>query len=154
MNSFTPYKNGVLAACLLSVSMIASGVAADDTDKKMTRSEKAIAKYNERYIETDKTKKCVNTRRIQSTQVLSDQMILFRMRGSPDYVMKLERKCPGLFFENRFSYRLHTTQLCGLDIITVLDSFGRSRVSCGLDDFVALKERPDDAPAEVSSSKD
>lgn len=149
MNNFITYKNAIVGACAFSISMIASGVLADDTEKKMTRSEKALAKFSEQYIETGETKKCLSSRRIRSTNVLSNQMILFRMYGSTDYIMKLRSECPGLFFENRFSYRIHSTQLCGMDFITVLDSFGRSGASCGLGDFVAVKKRPDEAPSET-----
>jgi hypothetical protein len=88
-----------------------------------------------------KTVSCVRLSQIDSTQVVDDRTIIFRMRsGKPRYYKNtLPYKCPQLGFEKAFSYKTSTNQLCSVDIITVLQNFGSSfnqGSSCGLGDFV------------------
>ncbi|MBN8808927.1 MAG: hypothetical protein J0I47_11950 [Sphingomonas sp.] len=78
---------------------------------------------------------CVNTTDIQQTHVRSDQVIDFEMRGGRTYRNTLPYACPSLGFEQRFGYKLSTTQLCSVDTITVLQSGGMRGPSCGLGQF-------------------
>jgi hypothetical protein len=87
-----------------------------------------------------KTVSCVQLNRIDSTQVLDDKTIIFRMRGNnPRYYKNtLPYKCSSLGFEKAFSYKTSTSQLCSVDIITVLQNYGgglQPGVSCGLGKF-------------------
>lgn len=82
---------------------------------------------------------CIQTARIQSSRVHDDRTIDFHMAGGTVYRNTLSNRCPSLGFEQRFSHRTSTTQLCNVDVITVLYSDGRPGVSCGLGQFVPVQ---------------
>jgi Family of unknown function (DUF6491) len=89
---------------------------------------------------------CVITSRIDQTDAIDDQNIIFRMRGDQVYRNTLPRKCPGLERENRIAYESVSSRLCNIDTITVLEDFGvgfRPGFTCRLGEFVPL------SPAEV-----
>jgi hypothetical protein len=83
------------------------------------------------------SKTCIALTQIDSTNALDDQTIIFKMKGGKQYKNTLPYKCSGLKFENAFSYRTSLSQLCNVDIITVLRSGSRldSGPSCGLGTF-------------------
>ena len=79
---------------------------------------------------------CVNLRQIRETRVHGDSVIDFHMNGRKVYRNVLPNSCPSLGFEERFSYKTSLSQLCSVDIITVLRSPGlMSGASCGLGEF-------------------
>jgi hypothetical protein len=81
---------------------------------------------------------CVNITQIRESRVRSDQVIDFKVGGNKWYRNTLPYSCPSLGFEERFSYRTSLSQLCSVDIITVLQSFGGQLgpgASCGLGKF-------------------
>lgn len=83
-------------------------------------------------------KSCINRSQIRSTDVIDNQTIDFKMRNGDIYRNNLPNKCSGLAFEEAFSYRTSTNQLCNVDIIRVLDNTaGRieTRGACGLGKF-------------------
>jgi hypothetical protein len=83
---------------------------------------------------------CVQLSRVRSTSVHGDSVIDFHMGGGKVYRNTLPMSCPGLGFEERFSYKTSIGQLCSVDIITVLQSPGLSRgPSCGLGTFQPVK---------------
>ncbi len=83
---------------------------------------------------------CVNLRSIQSTRVHGDSTIDFHMGGGKVYRNTLPNSCPSLGFEERFLYKTSLSQLCSVDIITVLQSPGLSQgASCGLGKFQPVK---------------
>lgn len=86
---------------------------------------------------------CVQLRQIRATHVRSDQVIDFEMLGGKTYRNTLPNSCPSLGFEERFSYKTSLSQLCSVDIITVLQSGGGSGLmpgaSCGLGKFQPVK---------------
>ena len=83
---------------------------------------------------------CVQLRSIQSTQVHGDSTIDFHLLGGKVYRNTLPYSCPSLGFEERFSYKTSLSQLCSVDIITVLQSPGLSQgASCGLGKFQPVK---------------
>lgn len=83
---------------------------------------------------------CVSLRNIQSTRVHGDSVIDFHMNGGKVYRNTLPNSCPSLGFEERFSYKTSLSQLCSVDIITVLQSPGLSQgPSCGLGKFQPVK---------------
>jgi hypothetical protein len=89
---------------------------------------------------------CVITSRIDHTEAIDDQNIIFRMRGKEVYRNTLPNTCPGLKRENRISWQTSTARLCNIDVITVLESYGvgfRPGFTCRLGQFVPL------SPAEV-----
>jgi hypothetical protein len=83
---------------------------------------------------------CVQLRSIQSTRVHGDSVIDFHMNGGKVYRNTLPNSCPSLGFEERFLYKTSLSQLCSVDIITVLQSPGLSQgASCGLGKFQPVK---------------
>ena len=83
---------------------------------------------------------CVPLRNIQSTRVYGDSVIDFHMSGGKVYRNVLPNSCPSLGFEERFLYKTSLSELCSVDIITVLTSPGLSPgASCGLGKFQPVK---------------
>jgi hypothetical protein len=83
---------------------------------------------------TGPTVSCVSTVGLR-TQVRSDRVIDFTVAGKT-YRNTLPNACPGLGFEQSFTYQLSTSRLCSVDLITVLQEPGLSRgASCGLGPF-------------------
>ncbi len=94
-----------------------------------------------------KTVSCVTLSQVESTQVLDDKTVIFKMRGgNPRYYKNtLPYKCPQLGYEKAFSYRTSTNQICSVDIITVLHNFGggpQDGSSCGLGKFEPYTPTP------------
>ena len=86
---------------------------------------------------------CISLRRIDRTDVVDDSNILFYMKGGDVYLNRLPHRCPGLRWEKAFMYRTSMSQLCNVDIITVLDNMGfgfSPGVSCGLGPFYPISE--------------
>jgi hypothetical protein len=83
-------------------------------------------------------KSCVTISQIRSTKVVDNDIIDFHMVGGKTFRNKLPQSCPGLKFEDRFSYRTSLNQLCSVDIVRVLhDQGGRlyEGAGCGLGTF-------------------
>lgn len=83
-------------------------------------------------------KNCLNLAFIRNTKVLDDSTIVFEVRGAKYYRNDLPNRCPRLGFNNSFSYSTSITQLCNVDIITVLENFGgriQRGAACGLGKF-------------------
>ena len=87
---------------------------------------------------------CVNIRGIRQTQVRDDQTIDFMMNGGKVYRNTLPNRCPQLGFERAFGYETSQSQLCNVDIITVLVQAGgiRRGASCGLGKFTPVELAP------------
>lgn len=119
-----------LAAGLFPLLAGASALSQDDEDKPFDRT----------------PQNCIITSRIDQTDAIDDQNIIFRMRGNKVYRNTLPRTCPNLQRENRIAYETRTSQLCNVDMITVLEPYGvgfRPGFMCRLGQFVPL------SPAEV-----
>ena len=83
---------------------------------------------------------CVSLQSIRSTRVHGDSTIDFHMGGGKVYRNTLPNSCPNLGFQESFLYKTSLSQLCSVDIITVLQSPGLSRgASCGLGKFQPVK---------------
>ncbi len=83
---------------------------------------------------------CVQIHSIRETRVHGDSVIDFHMAGGKVYRNTLPYSCPSLGFEERFLYKTSTSELCSVDIITVLQSPGLSQgPSCGLGQFQPVK---------------
>ena len=101
---------------------------------------------------------CIVLRRIDTTSVIDDRIVLFYMRGDEIYENRLDRACPRLGRAGRFSYSVATGRLCQNDTITVFDPFDPAPgVTCGLGDFrpilaeeaERLEQGPDPAEDEI-----
>ena len=80
---------------------------------------------------------CISLMQIQESRVRDDWTIDFRVSGTKWYRNTLPNRCNGLGFERAFSYQTSLSQLCNVDIITVLATGGGGgpRGSCGLGQF-------------------
>ena len=90
-------------------------------------------------------KSCINRSRIRSTDVVDDQTIDFKMTNGDIYRNNLPNKCSGLAFEEAFSYKTSSSQLCSVDIIHILSQTGGqldSRGACGLGQFQKIEKIP------------
>jgi hypothetical protein len=82
--------------------------------------------------------RCVSLSQIRSTNVVDNSTIDFKMAGGKTYRNSLPYSCPGLKYEDRFSYRTSQSQLCNVDIVRVLHDYGgqlHEGVGCGLGKF-------------------
>lgn len=88
-------------------------------------------------------KNCVTISQIRSTKVIDSRNIDFRMAGGKTYRNTLPQSCPGLKFEDRFSYRTSLNQLCSVDIVRVLHDQGGQLyegAGCGLGKFQMVEK--------------
>ena len=116
-----------LAATVTTTSSIA---AQDGDGRRIDRNTPPLA------TPIGKPVSCVGLRQIRNTRVYGDQVIDFHMAGGKVYRNTLPYSCPRLGFEERFLYKTSISQLCSVDIITVLQSPDLSQgASCGLGRF-------------------
>ena len=95
------------------------------------------------YVAKGEAADCINIRSIRSTNVRDDKTIDFMMNGSKVYRNTLPYSCPSLGFEKRFLYKTSVSQLCSVDIITVLWNNGpglQPGASCGLGKFQPMEK--------------
>ena len=86
---------------------------------------------------------CVSLASIRSTNVVDNSTIDFRMAGGKTYRNSLPQSCPGLKFEDKFSYRTSLSQLCNVDIVRVLHEQGgqlTEGAGCGLGKFQMVEK--------------
>jgi hypothetical protein len=103
----------------------------------------AIAGDMARYEPVGKPVSCINTMNIQSTKILDDRTIEFKMSGRKIYHNVMDYKCSGLKSEDRFSYRVTSNSLCSVDIIHVLHDYGgqlQNGAGCGLGKFQQVQK--------------
>jgi uncharacterized protein DUF6491 len=83
---------------------------------------------------------CVDIARIDHTRVRDDRTIDVYMRGREVYRNRLPAECPGLAFEDAFTYRTSLSRLCSVDTITVLrQAGGGPGATCGLGAFQRIE---------------
>lgn len=95
------------------------------------------------------TTDCIDLIRIDRSEVVDDQTILFHMKGGKIWKNTLPYKCPRLGFERAFSHKTSINRLCSVDTITVLDTSARMPgATCGLGTFEAYTPPPKDEKSE------
>jgi hypothetical protein len=85
---------------------------------------------------------CINLSQIRNTAVRDDRTIDFIMSGGRVYRNTLPNQCGSVGFDRAFTYSTSLTQLCNVDIITVLQNVGGGLMpgaSCGLGEFIPVK---------------
>ena len=84
------------------------------------------------------TQSCVPLNRIREARVVDDKTIDFYLSSREVLRNTLPNACPQLGFEKAFTYATSLSQLCSVDIITVIIQGGgpRTGASCGLGPFV------------------
>ena len=86
---------------------------------------------------------CLPIQSIRESRVRDDWTIDFRTNGNRWYRNTLPNRCNGLGFDRAFSYATSISQLCNVDIITVIVNTGGpgpiNRGSCGLGQFTPVE---------------
>jgi hypothetical protein len=85
---------------------------------------------------------CIPIVQIRSSRVHDDRTIDFDMGGGKVYRNTLPNSCPGLGFEESFTYETSLSQLCSTDIVYVLQRYGsdvRRGAGCGLGQFLPVE---------------
>ena len=68
--------------------------------------------------------RCILSGRIDRTQVLSDRLIVFHLRGGEKYVVQFKRRCPGLRRNGVTRIERRSMQICANDTIQGLHDVG------------------------------
>lgn len=86
--------------------------------------------------------RCVQLQTIRESRVIDDATIDFYLRDGRVLRNRLPNRCPNLGFERSYTYETSITQLCNVDIITVLNQGGgiRRGASCGLGMFTPIED--------------
>ncbi len=108
------------------------------------RAEQRRKRIMERYQETGNTEACVPMRSLRQSVILDNRTIFFEATGRRGFMNRLPTECQGLLREQRFAYANSFGSLCRAQIITILDSFGRTWGSCALGDFEEWEKKPKD----------
>ena len=100
------------------------------------------AKKADPYVASGKAVSCIPLMSIRSTNVRDDRTIDFVTNNRKIYRNTLPQSCPSLGFERRFAYKTSLSQLCSVDIITVLYSSPNLQrgASCGLGEFQPMEK--------------
>lgn len=88
---------------------------------------------------------CIQIAQIDHTKILDDQNILFHLKNRKIYKNQLPHRCAGLKSADTFRYRTSQSQLCNVDVITVLNRVGGDFMpgpTCGLGMFVPYTPPP------------
>ncbi|WP_246524831.1 hypothetical protein [Sphingobium phenoxybenzoativorans] len=132
----TTYTKRACAALIALTAMAAAGLIADSASaRKPAKDDGRVA--------VGEPVDCIMPNRLRNTNVRDDSTIDFVMNNGDVYRNTLPNSCPSLGFEQRFSYRLSTSQLCSVDIITVLQTAGGNYMqgaSCGLGKFQKMSK--------------
>ncbi len=91
---------------------------------------------------------CVGITQIRQSLVRSDKVIDFEMVDGRILRSRLPYSCPQLGFERAFTYATSLSQLCSVDIITVIIQGGGPMrgASCGLGQFTPISSEAAKAP--------
>lgn len=127
----------LLAATCVAIGGVASVAISGGSVSE--RRAKALAAYEP----AGEPVNCVTLSQIRSSSVIDDRTIDFKMAGGKVYRNTLPHSCPSLGFEERFSHRTSLNQLCNVDTIRVLQSFGsglHEGAGCGLGKFQPMQK--------------
>jgi hypothetical protein len=107
-------------------------------------------------VPTGEPRMCLQLQDIRRSQVIDDRTIDFYTRSGDVYRNRLPMSCPQLGFERSFTYATSITQLCSVDIITVLMQ-GQPMMrgaSCGLGPFTPIARPGNKAPEADDTASD
>ncbi len=82
---------------------------------------------------------CIQTSRIDFTEVHDDYTIDYVMRDNTRYRNTLSNRCYSLGFEQSFTYVVRGSSLCRGETIRVLHGDGTTGSTCGLGEFVPVE---------------
>ena len=128
-----------LTSLLLALATL-SGCAAQDSDQP---SRNARGKDVPAVRVVGEPVNCIPLQSIRESRVRDDWTIDFRTDGNRWYRNTLPNRCNGLGFDRTFTYATSLSQVCNVDIITVLTNMGgpglMPRGSCGLGQFTPVE---------------
>ncbi|MFN7053067.1 MAG: hypothetical protein ACK4NH_13200 [Gemmobacter sp.] len=135
MKRTTPF---LIASLALPLTLALAGCAAgDNKGNDGHRADIPKAKV------IGKAVNCLPIQSLRESVVRDDWTIDFRTGANTWYRNSLPRRCNGLGFERAFSYGTSLSQVCNVDIITVLvnnaGSGPMTRGSCGLGEFTPVE---------------
>lgn len=126
-----------LTATCIAIGGIASAAISGGSISE--RRAKALAAYEP----VGEPVNCITLTQVRSSDVIDDRTIDFKMAGGKVYRNTLPYSCPSLGFEERFSHRTSLNQLCNVDTIRVLQSYGsglHEGAGCGLGKFQPMQK--------------
>jgi hypothetical protein len=88
---------------------------------------------------------CIPISSYSSTHIRDDQTIDFEVNTKTIYRNKMPYSCPGLAAEGRFLFKTSMSQICSVDMISVLQNFGGTfseGAHCGLGTFQKMEKPP------------
>lgn len=117
-----------------AVGLVLSACTANTPVKRLTTIVTTVAPKTSSAV----SRSCVELSRIREARVVDDRTIDFYLSSREVLRNTLPNSCPQLGFERAFSYSTSLSQLCSVDIITVIIQGGGPRrgASCGLGAFV------------------
>ena len=120
-----------LSATMMSAAAMALLLSATAADARKSKGDDGLVADGEPVD-------CISLSQIRSSRVRDDQTIDFEVSGRKIYRNTLPYRCSGLGFEEKFAFKTSQSQLCSVDLITVLNNFGgglSQGPSCGLGKF-------------------
>ena len=108
---------------------------------------------------TGSSERCIQIKDIRRTEVVDDSNILFYLRNKQVYNNRLPHRCGGLAQADAFKYETSQSELCNVDIISVLNSSTGELLpgaSCGLGLFEPVDPKsidPKSADAKADNAK-
>ncbi len=133
MRSIQKFAGPMFVAAGLATALMVSAANAEGD-----HAAKVLAGYEKTGDSTD----CIRLSMVRDSDPLDDFAILFEVRGGAMYLNELDGRCAGLERERRFSFTTPQAQICKGDIISVTDTFGTFKGTCGLGEFQALTPIP------------
>lgn len=97
------------------------------------------------------TVSCINLRQIRSTNVIDDRTIHFVVNNRRMFRNELPNRCPGLGFNRAFSHNSRSSQLCSMNLITVIQGGAAPQgATCSLGRFQPMIPVPPATPVPPS----
>ena len=129
-------KHGVSA---LFVAVLTSAAVSGLANAKMPA---AVADQLSEFERTGELETCLPLRRINQLEALSDDVFLVRTGANGYYLNEVKGRCNGATrSSNRIQYSTSLSQLCKLQIITIVENTNGFTVgSCSLGDFERLEK--------------
>lgn len=92
--------------------------------------------------------RCIRLDMVSRTEIIDPRTIVFHMRGRDIYRNRLPGRCPGLRPGESLMYRSTSSQLCKMDSVSVVHTWGGGLspgISCRLGTFIPISEKDVDA---------
>jgi hypothetical protein len=148
LSAFAPLMAAALAGCTGTGTGTGSGTASAGSPPASAGAPQSPVTFADGARSVGAPESCVQIRSIRETRVRDDRTIDFHMLNGRVYRNSLPNNCPSLGSERAFSYSTSLSQLCSVDIITVIYQGGGPMrgASCGLGVFQQIEQPRESAP--------